>query len=209
MRTRSGLLGLLVTVAATALCVLATAPTAFAHAELVASSPADGANLRQPPESATLTFSETVRTPAFVEVTGPGGRDVTVGRVRVRDADLATRLSTSAEPGRYTLSYRVTSADGHPITGTVRFTLAGSANTAEPAPADTATPGAPLPAPAEQTQPAAGSGDGGGGLGTGQVVLLLGVLVVGLVALAAGTRRALRRSVAMVDERKGGRPPGR
>jgi copper resistance protein C len=221
---RAGLTGLLVAVTATAVaavaavCVVAAAPVALAHAELVSSTPAGGATLSRAPDVVSLTFSETVRTPAFVEVTGPGGDDVSTGEVRVRDADVVKRLAASAGPGRYTLSYRITSADGHPITGSLRFTLTGGSgagdgsggtgdggSTAAPAPPGTAAPEAPAPAPGEETAPAAGSGQGGGGLGTGQLVLLLGVLVVGLAALAAGTRRALRRSVAMVDDRKGGR----
>jgi copper resistance protein C len=208
-RARSGLTGLLVCMAA-AVCAVATAPAALAHAELVSSSPADGATLSRVPARVTLSFSETVRTPAFVQVTGPDG-DVTVGEVQVRDADVVKRMDPSAAPGRYTLSYRITSADGHPIAGSLRFMLAGTGGTggtAEPTPPGTAVP--ETPAAPEETAPAgSGSSAGGAGLGTAQLVLLLGVLVVGLAALAAGTRRALRRSVAMVEEGKGGRAPRR
>jgi len=176
--------------AAAALCIVTTAPPASAHAQLVSSTPGNGATLRQLPGAVSLTFSETVRTPAFVEVTAPDGSNVAVGATRVVDADVSRSLVSSGGGGPYALSYRITSADGHPVSGTVRFTLqGGSAGAAAPAP----------PAATDQT----------GGMGTGQLVLLLGALAVGLVALGAGTRRALTRSTAMVEEGKGGRSPRR
>jgi copper resistance protein C len=181
--------------AAAVLAVLAGTLPAAAHAELVSSTPAAGGTVQELAGAVTLTFSETVRTPAFVQVTGPSGSDIARGGVRVRDADLTQPVQRSTDPGQYAVAYRVTSADGHPISGTVRFTLAAPAGGDDPA--QSAAP-QPAPSPPAQSQPDAG----GGGLGTGQLVVLLAALAVGLGALAVGTRRALRHSVAMVEDGK-------
>jgi len=201
MRTHTKLAGLLVALATTALSVVATAPVASAHAELEATTPKQGSTVQRLPQQVTLTFSEPIRTPAFVEVTGPGSANVASGDVQVRDEVLTQRLGDTAGGGAYSLSYRVTSADGHPISGTVRFTVAGGAaggnEPSTPAPTADSTEGAG--GSAQDNTPAAPAEESGG-LGTTQLVLLLGALVVGIAGLALGTRRALRHSSAMVDD---------
>jgi copper resistance protein C len=191
MRTRKRIAGMLVAALAAVLTVLTGTQPAAAHAELVSSTPAAGGTVRELPRAVTLTFTEPVRTPAFVQVTGPSGSDLARGVARARDADLTQPVERSTEAGPYTVAYRVTSADGHPVSGTVRFTLAAPVGDDDPAQS-----AAPQPAPPAQSQP---PDDGGGGLGTGQLVVLLAALAVGLGALAVGTRRALRHSVGLVE----------
>ncbi len=208
MGTRERLTGLFLAVVATALGAVATALPAYAHAELVSSDPAAGATLQTLPASVRLTFSEAVRAPAFVEVTGPGDTDVATGDVRIVDDRLTQRLGESAGGGSYAVSYRITSADGHAISGTVPFTLAGAGG--DPGAAGGESDGAGQgPATPPGQSAAADPEESGGGMATGQLVLLLGALAVGLAALAIGTRRALRHSVTMVEERRGGRPSRR
>jgi copper resistance protein C len=201
MFTHKRLAGLLVVLATAALSVIATAPVATAHAELESTTPKQGSTVQRLPQQVTLTFSEPIRTPAFVEVTGPGSTNVASGDVQVRDEVLTQRLGDAAGGGAYSLSYRVTSADGHPISGTVRFTVAGGAGggneQSTPAPSADSTEGAG--GTGQNNTPAAPAEDSGG-LGTTAVVLLLGALVVGIAGLAVGTRRALRHSSAMVDD---------
>ena len=201
MRTHKRLAGLLVVLATAALSVIATAPVATAHAELESTTPKQGSTVQRLPQQVTLTFSEPIRTPAFVEVTGPGSTNVASGDVQVRDEVLTQRLGDPAGGGAYSLSYRVTSADGHPISGTVRFTVAGGAGggneQSTPAPSADSTEGAG--GTGQNNTPAAPAEDSGG-LGTTALVLLLGALVVGIAGLALGTRRALRHSSAMVDD---------
>lgn len=192
-----------------AACLTATATIASAHAELVSSTPEGGTSVKQMPGTVTLTFSETVRTPAFVEVLGPDGEDVSTGQTQVRDAEVLRQVGGDPAAGDYAMSYRVTSADGHPISGTVRFTVQGEAGggagaSAEPTSEPTTEPRAGPTT--ESTTGAGGSGSDDGGLGTAQLVLLLAALAVGLAALAVGTRRALHHSAAMAQEAKG---PGR
>lgn len=194
------------------LCVLLAvgwAPPASAHAELVSSTPAAGAGLTEMPARVRLTFSGAVRTPAFVEVSASGGSQVTTGPAHIRGRQVTRRL-TSSSPGAFTVAYRVTSSDGHAITGSFQFRLQDAdeqgqtdppaTSAATPAdessptttggesPADTAT--SPAPEQTDETEPvAADDGDGPGG---GLVVLLVAVVLVGLAAVGWAVRRALR-----------------
>jgi methionine-rich copper-binding protein CopC len=72
MSGRSRLAGLL-GVVATALALVATASPASAHAQLETMNPGPGATLKELPGKVVLSFSEDVRTPAFVQVTSPDG----------------------------------------------------------------------------------------------------------------------------------------
>lgn len=57
-----------------AAAVTLTATPAFAHAELKASDPAQGASIATPPQQVSLTFAEAVTLPDNpVTVTGPDG----------------------------------------------------------------------------------------------------------------------------------------
>ena len=153
--------------------VVGAAPSASAHAELVSSVPADGANVRTLPSTVRLTFSETVGTPAFVTLRTPGGTDVASGRARTRDAAVFQKVDPSAGPGRYRLSYQVTSADGHSISGTLHFTVHGSGAAGSDG-GSTSDAG---------TLPATTSHASGGGLTSSQWTLLVGTLAVWLLAL--------------------------
>jgi copper resistance protein C len=205
MRTHKRLAGLLVVLATAALSVIATAPVATAHAELESTTPKQGSTVQRLPQQVTLTFSEPIRTPAFVEVRGPGSTNVASGDVQVRDEVLTQRLGDATGGGAYSLAYRVTSADGHPISGTVRFRVAGGGGgdanggneQSTPAPSADSTEGAG--GTGQDSAPAAPAEESGG-LGTTALVLLLGALVLGIAGLAVGTRRALRHSSAMVDD---------
>lgn len=95
----------------------------WAHAQLVSSDPADGAVLDRAPEEIELVFNERV--------------DVVVDGVRLLAADGDPRVLTAGSDdavvtavlpeglpdGSYAVSYRVVSADGHPVTGAVTFQL--------------------------------------------------------------------------------------
>lgn len=100
---------------------LALAAPAQAHASLVASSPEDGASVATLPDEVSLTFSQEVRAPAYVVVTGPGG-DLAAGDPAI-DGDTVTQAVTAGPAGDYSLTFRVVSSDGHPITGEVTFTV--------------------------------------------------------------------------------------
>jgi len=109
------------------LAALGAAPAA-AHAHLVRAVPGDGATVTTAPARVRLVFDENVRTSAALVVTGPSGTRVEQGRVQVLDNTASVRVHVMAA-GRYTVAFRVVSADGHPVSAqtSFRFTPGGSA----------------------------------------------------------------------------------
>ena len=124
---------LLLAVVAGALSAFVWAIPAHAHNSLTGSNPENGARIADVPASITLTFLARLD-PAATEVivTGPGG-DAASGPpgVRGRTVTLGVR---DAGGGTYTVAYRVSSTDGHPVKGTVTFTVTAPAATAAPTP---------------------------------------------------------------------------
>jgi copper transport protein len=103
------------------------ARTAWAHATLVEAAPADGAVLAQMPDRIVLRFNETV-TPVFVRVLGPGGGEVApVAGPEAVDRTIRVTLPAGSPPGSYLVSWRVVSADAHPIGGALAFAIGSTA----------------------------------------------------------------------------------
>jgi copper transport protein len=107
---------------------LIAAGPAQAHATLVSSSPSDGQRLQQAPTSVSITFDEQVGLGSlgYLHVTNQGGDRVESGNAGHRSGDDTTiqvALKAGLPDGTYTESYRVVSADSHPITGVVRFVV--------------------------------------------------------------------------------------
>jgi copper transport protein len=114
--------------------VLVTAVPAWAHATLTSSSPPDGMVLPALPAAATLTFDEPVRpVAADIEVLDPDGKSVG-GAVTANGPRVMVALPRAGGQGTYTLSWRVISADSHPVGGAITFSLGHpSATAAAPA----------------------------------------------------------------------------
>ncbi|WP_432492845.1 copper resistance CopC family protein [Kineococcus auxinigenes] len=170
---------------------LATAPAASAHDRLVSSDPAADAVLEQAPEQVVLTMSAApLGLGTQVQVTGPTGV-VSTGEAQVVDETVTQALGGERPAGSYEVQYRVTSSDGHPISGTFTFTAeaaaaaAGAATTAPTPDVVTSSP-ATEAAPATESSPAA-DGDADAladddGTSTGVVV----AVVVAVLAVLAG-----------------------
>jgi copper resistance protein C len=106
--------------------VLAT--PASAHDQLVASDPAEGAVVAASPDQVTLTFSD--------EVLGLGGVVIVADRRGTNWADgdleisanrVTQRLEPGAPDGAYQIRWRVVSADGHPISDVVNYSVGEAA----------------------------------------------------------------------------------
>lgn len=180
---------------------LATAAPASAHAELISADPADGATVTSLPTTATLTFSEEIDpSTAQVALTDAAGATLSsVPPFTAAGTTVSQPLPATLPAGAYTLAYRIVSLDGHPVGGTVRFTVAGSATSASPSvvssqPASDATPTSAStpptsPAAAGATSvagsPVAASSDDGGSGALWWVLAVVVVLVVvaGVVVL--------------------------
>lgn len=136
--------------------VLATAAPAAAHDELIASDPADGSTVAALPPELTLTFSAGVLdepTATLVEVTDAAGTDLADGDPVV-DGTVVTQSLEGDAAGEVTVTWKVTSSDGHPIDGQFRFEIT-AAGTPTPSPeAVTAPPATAEPTTDEITAPA-------------------------------------------------------
>ena len=118
---------------------LAGAGVASAHATRIATDPAEDAELTQSPQRVSATFNETLQ-PAFAAMTvvGPDGNLWSDGDPQVQGAVIGVGVRPLGPAGTYTVNYRVTSADGHVVSGSWSFRLA-VASTGTPGPAVAAT----------------------------------------------------------------------
>ena len=106
-----------------------------AHATLVSADPANGSMLTTAPDHVELVFSENVGKPAAIAVLDQAGTEVEGGDLEVvNDTISRTYDPASFTPGVYTISYQVTSADGHPIAGELTFMVHGEGETVTPVP---------------------------------------------------------------------------
>ena len=121
--------------------LIGTASTAEAHDSLIGTSPAAGSSTAVVPARVTLTLSQpALAVGTVVIVTGPAG-PVQTGRAVLVDNTVTQRLLPGSPAGAYTVTWRVTSTDGHPVNGTFSFTAA------------TASPGAKATTPATPATP--------------------------------------------------------
>jgi copper transport protein len=110
---------------AVCLAALTAAPTASAHAILQESQPANNAIVRQSPSEVTLRFNEAVET-AFgsIRVYDCGGSRVDAGKiVRPAKDTVAVKIDKTLPRGTYTATWRVISADAHPVAGGFVFNV--------------------------------------------------------------------------------------
>ncbi|GGL28178.1 copper resistance protein CopC [Phycicoccus endophyticus] len=188
----------LVVVALVAVALVASALPVFAapaaalpaHAQLVSTDPEDGASVGTL-EQVTLTFSEEVNDRFLqVRVEGPDG-DETDGAPRVEGTSVEQQLVTDLPAGEHTVTYRVVSVDGHPVSGSLSFTTteAPARPSGTPSSSPTSSPAttSASPSPSSSSEPPSASASSE----PGWLVPALGVLV--LLLLVAGVALALHR----------------
>jgi copper transport protein len=110
--------------AVVALVVVAFPLTALAHAQLEETSPADGEVVDVPPAEVAVYFNEPVSPPTgALRVFDNSGQRVDLGHVRQIDggAGLEVDLEGGLTDNTYIATWRVESADGHPISGAFVF----------------------------------------------------------------------------------------
>ncbi len=136
-RTASRLARVAVVLAGVLAALVALAGPAAAHAVVVASSPGDRERLTTPPKDVRITFSEDVTTVGKgLQVVGRDGNAVDDGSPTQPDGkSLAVGLPANLANGTYTASYRVISADGHPVSGAIVFAVGDGASFDAAAPA--------------------------------------------------------------------------
>ena len=138
------------------LLVLAAGP-ALAHASLLSAVPGDGSVVAEAPAALALAFNEPV-SPITLSLIGPDGHDVPL--TFTMDGPRVTMPTPQGlGHGTYALSWRVISADGHPVGGTTLFSIgapsAGGAPPSTPIVDGPLPPLIPLPVPAVASRPEA------------------------------------------------------
>ena len=102
------------------LTVWLSSSAAFAHASLVRAEPADGAMLAETPRALRLTFNEPVSV-LVMRLIGPSGE--VVAPTAAAENNVVTITPPLLRQGSHVLSWRVVSADGHPVGGSFVFSI--------------------------------------------------------------------------------------
>jgi copper transport protein len=104
--------------------LLLWAAPASAHAVLESSTPADGSTIDAAPEDVVLRFTEPVSlSGGGVDVLDGAGQAIDAGDAEVDGPLITVPMPDELADGTYVISYRITSADGHPISGGIVFGL--------------------------------------------------------------------------------------
>ncbi|MDT7742579.1 MAG: copper transport protein, partial [Actinomycetota bacterium] len=158
------------------LAVVAAVP-ASAHAMLERTSPGADGVVARAPDRVDVTFSEAVSlVPGAVRVYDGALREVDTGAASHPDGDptsAAVALPPDLAAGTYTVTWRVVSADSHPVSGGFRFSI-----------------GHPGPSAAAPPPPDAGGGAAGVLLAVARFVEYAGLAVLGGAVVLVGLRRA-------------------
>jgi len=153
-----------------------SAGPAAAHSVVMSSTPENGQEIAEAPERVSVTFNESLQEQfAALTVVGPDGNLWSKSDPIVEGATVSVELDGLGPVGEYTVAYRVTSADGHPVSGTRTFTLTQEG---------TGTPGEAVSDSAES-----GSDDDGG-------PAVWWFVAAGVVVVVAGLAFALRKPKA-------------
>ena len=195
------------------LLVLMVPTDASAHAALVDSDPADGAELAALPDAIVLTFNEPVEAPGETMVLTTGTEQVELDVAAGPDVgQLEASVPPGIAAGTHQLAWRAISDDGHLVEGSLTFTTTGPGSDPSSPEEDTDAvaadedaaaeePSAPEPAegsdaPDEVTgEPAVATGASQGGDEGGVPPLLAGLGAIALAGVAAALilRRGSRR----------------
>lgn len=121
--------------------LLASAAPGHAHAQLLSTDPGDGALLEEGPSEVTLSFSEPVRLTAQEITVYDAAGDPIASEAQASGPVVTVSLPEAADmTGSYVVGWFVLSADGHPVSGALTFSVGErSASIAEPPPPPTSS----------------------------------------------------------------------
>ncbi|MHC2618957.1 copper transport protein [Bradyrhizobium huanghuaihaiense] len=120
---------------ATLLLVAGFATGASAHAALVSVDPASGSILKTAPKAVELRFNETV-TPGAIRLIDGAGRARDDARIEAAGETISVVMPPDLPQGTAVVSYRVISQDGHPVAGSVIFSVGAPTATKPPTSTD-------------------------------------------------------------------------
>ena len=107
---------------ATLLFLVGTSTGALAHAALISVEPASGSMLASAPKAVELRFNEAV-TPGAIQLIDGAGRVRDDARVMTSGESISVAMPPDLPKGTAVVSYRVISQDGHPVAGSVIFSI--------------------------------------------------------------------------------------
>ena len=159
-RSTRGILGVRRISGLIAACVLAMgtvllgALPAGAHAELEDTSPKDGATLTTAPQELSFKFGEDLIDDGNAITLTPAGTDerLSLADPEVDGPTISVAWPDVAPAGEFTAAYRVVSVDGHPVEGSITFTVEQATGAAGPDPG-AASPSVVVAVPNAQTGP--------------------------------------------------------
>jgi methionine-rich copper-binding protein CopC len=106
------------------LALLAPDDRVWAHAYPAASSPLDGATLKEPPREVRIQFTEGLELVfSQIVVKGSNGDVVSQGKLRKLADDTVAIDLKPLGPGNYTVEWQVLSIDTHVTEGVLRFAV--------------------------------------------------------------------------------------
>jgi copper transport protein len=120
---------------ATLLFAIGFATQASAHAALLSVEPTSGSMLASAPKAVELRFNEVV-TPGAIRLIDGAGRARDDARVTSSGETISVAMPPDLPQGTAVLSYRVISQDGHPVAGSVIFSIGMPTGTQPPENAD-------------------------------------------------------------------------
>ena len=105
--------------------LLATTPAANAHTSLVSSNPKSNAMLMESPKSISITFNEDLikisgKNVSKISLSNTIG-NVKLGAITINKGTITAKLLKTLPVSKYKVTYRVISADGHPVSGSYNF----------------------------------------------------------------------------------------
>ena len=106
---------------------VANTSTAFAHAEFIGSNPKANSTVKSLPATLWAEFGEKLmvigdKNPNSISVTDSKKLKVNSGPALISGARISTKLKTGLSSGKYLVSYRIVSEDGHIVNGKFSFT---------------------------------------------------------------------------------------
>ncbi len=169
--------------------------SATAHSALIDSTPEPDSTLETLPERIELTFNEPLSDIGPAIIVRQGEETVAELEPEIDGPVAGADSPTDLPPGDYDVVWRVVSADGHPVSGTIPVTLTGEAGAppeAAPEPTEDSEPGSTATDDASTDETVTDDADPASAESTPWVVLgAVAVLVLaGLVLLLLRRRRS-------------------
>ena len=123
-KARKRVFAVLALLGAWAVLAISGATPALAHATVVGSDPAESSRLQAAPSKVTMIFSEDVTLGAgYLKVVDSKSNIVSEGTAKIDGRNVTVPLKSGLGDGSYIVSYRITSADSHPIGGAYAFVV--------------------------------------------------------------------------------------